>query len=177
MKKRLVISLLSVFLLTACGDDSDEPNQNEPPLTSAQKITKMEQSGELPILERTDTVEGVDADQNGIRDDIDAYIKNTYPNEEQQKAVIQYARSLQASLLIDKNNKIAVKSAANEQAKAISCIFEKIPSEQSRINGSIVEEIVGATTNTKQRLLEYIALNKALDGTVTSLPSEDICDE
>lgn len=177
MKKKLIISLLSIFLLTACGDDSDEPAQNEPPLTSAQKITKMEQSGELPMLERTDTVEGVDTDQNGIRDDIDAYIKTTYPNEEQQKAVAQYARSLQASLLIDKDNKIAVKTAANEQAKAISCIFEKIPSEQSRINGSIVEEMIGVTTNTKQRLLEFISLNKALDGTVTSVPSGDVCDE
>ena len=106
--------MLSVFLLTACGDDSDEPNQNERTDISSKNYKDGKQSGELPILERTDTVKGVDADQNGIRDDIDAYIKNTYPNEEQQKAVIQYARSLQASLLIDKNDKIAVKSAAIE---------------------------------------------------------------
>lgn len=177
MKKRLFVSLLSIFLLTACGEDSDQPTQNESSLTSAQKIQKMEDSGELPMLERTNTIEGIVTNQNGVRDDIDAYIKSTYPDEEQQKAVMQYARSLQASLLIDKDNKIAVKSAANAQAKAISCIFERIPSEQSRINGSIVEEIIGATTNTKQRLLEYIALNEALDGTVTSLPSGEVCDE
>lgn len=84
---------------------------------------------------------------------------------------------IQASLLIDKDDKIAVKTASNTQARAISCIFEKIPNEQSRINGSIVEEIIGMTTNTKQRLLEFIALNKALDGTVTSVPSGEVCDE
>lgn len=155
MRISLFISLLPIFLLIACGNDSSEP----------------------PSLDRTDTIGGVDADKNGIRDDIDTYIKKTYPNYEQKKAVTQYARSLQASLLIDKDDKIAVKTASNTQARAISCIFEKIPSEQTRINGSIVEEIVGATTNTKQRLLNYIALNKALDGTVTSVPSGEVCDE
>lgn len=177
MKKRLVISLLSIFLLAACGDDSDEPIQNDPLLTPAQKISQMENSGELPMLERTNTLKGIDTNENGIRDDIDAYIKKTYPDEEQQKAVIQYAKALQASLLVDKEDKVAVKALTNAKAKAISCIFEKIPSEQSRINGSIVEEILGITTNTKQRLLEYLALNKALDGTVISLPSGEVCDE
>lgn len=172
MKKRLIISLLAFLLLTACDD-----NLNESTLTAAQKIQKMENSGELPMLETTDTIEGIDTDKNGIRDDIDAYIKQTYPDEAQQKAVRQYARALQASLLVDKNDKIAVKAATNAKARAISCIFEKIPSEQSRINGSIVEEILGATTNTKQRLLEYLALNKALDGTVISLPNGEVCDE
>lgn len=155
MRISLFISLLPIFLLTACGNDSSEPSK----------------------LDRTDTIGGVDADKNGIRDDIDIYIKKTYPIEEQQKAVIQYAKALQASLLVDKEDKVAVKALTNAKARAISCIFEKIPSEQSRINGSIVEEIVGITTNTKQRLLEYLALNKALDGTVISLPSADICDE
>ncbi|NCU24029.1 hypothetical protein DZC41_11290, partial [Acinetobacter haemolyticus] len=118
-----------------------------------------------------------DADQNGIRDDIDAYIQKTYTTEEQRKAVSQYARSLQSSILVNKEDKIAVKAITNEKARAISCIFEKIPNEQSPNNGSVVEEILGATTNTKKRLLEYIALNKSLDGTVISLPSGDVCDE
>ena len=48
---------------------------NESALTPTQKITKMEDSGELPKLERTNTVEGFDADKNGIRDDVDTYIK------------------------------------------------------------------------------------------------------
>ena len=66
MRISLFISLLPIFLLIACGNDSSEP----------------------PSLDRTDTIGGVDADKNGIRDDIDTYIKKTYPNYEQKKAVI-----------------------------------------------------------------------------------------
>ncbi len=155
MRISLFISLLPIFLLTACGNNSSEPSS----------------------LDRTDTIGGVDADKNGIRDDIDIYIKKTYPIEEQQKAVIQYAKALQASLLIDKDDKIAVKTATNKNVKAISCIFEKIPNGESPNKGSIVQEILGVTTNTKQRLLEYMALDKALDGTVISLQKRDVCDE
>ena len=175
MKTKIIIGLLCMGILTGCGNDDD--SKSDKPLTPAEKIAKMENSGELPKLDRTDTVAGIDADQNGIRDDIDAYIQKTYPTEEQRKAVSQYARSLQSSILVNKEDKIAVKAITNEKARAISCIFEKIPNEQSPNNGSVVEEILGATTNTKKRLLEYIALNKSLDGTVISLPSGDVCDE
>lgn len=155
MRISLFISLLPIFLLIACGNDSSEP----------------------PSLDRTDTIGGVDADKNGIRDDIDTYIKKTYPNYEQKKAVTQYARSLQASLLIDKDDKIAVKAATNAKAKAISCISMKVPDGKSPNGERVVREIVSMTTNTKQRLLEYMALDKALDGTVISLPSGEVCDE
>jgi len=177
MKRKLMIALLSICMLPACGVDSDQPVQNEIARTPAQKIAEMENSGGLPELERTDTAEGIDADKNGIRDDIDAYIKKTYPSEEQQKAVSQYARSLQASLFVDKEDKIAVKAITNEKARAISCISIKVPAGKSPHGDRVVKEILSMTTNTKQRQLEYLALDKALDGTVISLPSEHVCDE
>lgn len=132
---------------------------------------------EDPELDRTDTVAGIDADDNGIRDDIDAYISRTYANEEQRKAVSQYAKSLQASLLVDKTDKIAVKASSNTKARAVGCIFKKIPGGTSPNDGRVIEEILGATINTKQRMMEYLELNKALDGTVISLPRGDVCDE
>ncbi|WP_374572899.1 hypothetical protein [Acinetobacter sp.] len=177
MKRRPMTGLLCICMLTACGVDSAEPVNNEAARTPAQKIAKMQDSGGLPELERTDTVKGIDADKNGIRDDIDAYIQKTYPSEEQQKAVSQYARSLQASLSVDKADKIAVKAITNEKARAISCIFEKIPNGKSPNGDRVVKEILSMTTNTRQRLFEYIALDKALDGAVISLPSGHVCDE
>lgn len=132
---------------------------------------------EDPELDRTDTVAGIDADDNGIRDDIDAYIKQTYRIEEHQKAVNQYAKSLQASLLVDTEDKIAVKAITNEKARAISCISDKIPGGKSPNGERVVREILSMTTNTKLRLTQYFVLDKALDGTVISLPSEDVCDE
>ncbi|MND97338.1 hypothetical protein D3C80_896560 [compost metagenome] len=53
----------------------------------------------------------------------------------------------------------------------------KVPDGKSPNGDRVVREILSITTNTKQRLLEYVALDKALDGTVISLPSGDVCDE
>lgn len=54
----------------------------------------MEVSGEYPILDRTETLGGIDADKNGIRDDIDRIIASKPYTERQQKAVEQSARLL-----------------------------------------------------------------------------------
>ncbi|WP_228284823.1 hypothetical protein [Acinetobacter pollinis] len=189
MEKILVI-FLYLGMLTACkidfgGSDNSSPSP-KPQATaqkiqsqqesSAQKIAKMEDSGALPRLEREDTIRGIDNDGNGIRDDIDAYIKRTYPKS-QQKAVSQYARTLQASLLVDVNNRTALQTIGNADSRAISCIFKKIPDEKSPSGGSVIEEIYGATTNTKKRLLASLAVDKASNGMVFKLPNEDVCDE
>ena len=39
-----------------------------------------------------------------------------------------------------------------------------------------MKELEGVTTNTKARLLAYLAYNKALDGTSSSLPVGDTCE-
>ncbi|MBF7691545.1 hypothetical protein [Acinetobacter pollinis] len=189
MKKILVV-FLSLGMLTACKIDfgssdnsspSSKPNtpvQKLPPQqeSSAQKIAKMEDSGELPRLERENTIQGIDNDGNGIRDDIDAYIKRTYP-QKQQKAVSQYARALQASLLVNLNDRNALQRTSDVESRAVSCIFEKIPNGESPSHGRVVMEILGVTTNTKKRLMAYLALSKALDGTVMTLPNDGVCDE
>lgn len=188
--KKLLVVFLSLGMLTACkidfgGSDNSSPSskpntpvQKLPPQqdVSAQKIAKMEDSGALPRLEREDTIRGIDNDGNGIRDDIDAYIKRTYP-QKQQKAVSQYARALQASLLVNLNDRNALQRTSDVESRAVSCIFEKIPNGESPSHGRVVMEILGVTTNTKKRLMAYLALSKALDGTVMTLPNDGVCDE
>lgn len=178
MKTQLIISLICVGMLTACSNDNDGPVQNDPELTPAQKIEKMERSGEIPRLDRTDTIGGIDTDNNGVRDDIDEYIKKTYPSAVQQKALLQYARSLQKSLLLeDKQDLIAVKAVTNEKARAISCISLKVPGGKSPNGDRVVQEILSLHTNTKKRLEEYWKLDIALNGTTITLPIGDVCDE
>lgn len=188
--KKLLVVFLSLGMLTACkidfgGSDNSSPSskpntpvQKLPPQqdVSAQKIASMEDSGALPRLEREDTIRGIDNDGNGIRDDIDAYIKRTYP-QKQQKAVSQYARALQASLLVNLNDRNALQRTSDVESRAVSCIFEKIPNGESPSHGRVVMEILGVTTNTKKRLMAYLALSKALDGTVMTLPNDGVCDE
>ena len=80
-------------------------------------------------------------------------------------------------MFVDKEDKISVKAITNEKARAISYISIKVPAGQSPHGDRVVKEILSMTTNTRQRLFEYIALDKALDGTVISLPSGHVCDE
>lgn len=188
--KKLLVVFLSLGMLTACKIDfggSDNSSPSSKPNTpvqkipsqqdvSAQKIASMEDSGALPRLEREDTIRGIDNDGNGIRDDIDAYIKRTYP-QKQQQAVSQYARALQASLLVNLNDRNALQRTSDVESRAVSCIFEKIPNGESPSHGRVVMEILGVTTNTKKRLMAYLALSKALDGTVMTLPNDGVCDE
>lgn len=131
---------------------------------------------DIPNLDETNTLAGIDSNDNGIRDDIDRYIKETYFLPEQQNAVSQYARNLQSSLLVDKTDREALRLNRIGAARAISCVFDKIPSENTRINGSIIQDIIAATINTKLRKTEFKKLNQALDGTSTSLEAEDFCD-
>ncbi|WOE43247.1 hypothetical protein [Acinetobacter chinensis] len=175
--KILALSILFLTTLSACQSEYESTGKHSETATFTEQVSKMEDAGELPRLDRTDTVAGIDADDNGIRDDIDVYIGRIYTSEEQQKAASQFAKTLQASLLVNKEDKIAVKAASIANTKAITCIFDKFPNGEASNNESVVQYILGITTNTKIRLLEYVAFDKALDGTVISIPNGEVCDE
>ena len=161
MVNRIMIGVLSLGVFTACSH-------------SPSKSIRLDSLG-LPVLDRTNTVAGIDADQNGIRDDIQVYINVTYPEPEQQKAVSQYARSLQAKLLVNPKDKYQVRASSDASVKGMSCIYEKVPVDNSAQAARVVEEIFSLTTNTKQRLKAYMAFDQAMDGALISLPTEKVC--
>lgn len=160
---KIMIGVLSLGVFTACSH-------------SPSKSIRLDSLG-LPVLDRTSTVAGIDADQNGIRDDIQAYINTTYPVPEQQKAVSQYARSLQAKLLVNPKDKYQVRASSDASVKGMSCIYEKVPVDNSPQAARVVGEIFSLTTNTKQRLKAYMAFDQAMDGAVISLPTGKVCDD
>ena len=161
MVNRIMIGVLSLGVFTACSH-------------SPSKSIRLDSLG-LPVLDRTNTVAGIDADQNGIRDDIQVYINVTYPEPEQQKAVSQYARSLQAKLLVNPKDKYQVRASSDASVKGMSCIYEKVPVDNSPQAARVVEVIFSLTTNTKQRLKAYMAFDQAMDGAVISLPTGKVC--
>lgn len=178
MFKKILLGALCSVALSACGSEGDSSNPaTQKPLTQAETLQKLEDEGKIPKLERTDSIAGIDNDQNGIRDDIDTYILKNYPNEEQRKAVNQYAKSIQAYLTTDVTDELAVQEASNQNTRAMSCIFEKFNKSDNGPNGSIVDEIGSITTNTKKRLVAFYKFNSALDGSVVTLPKRDFCDE
>src|SRR3989338_10716424 len=70
------------------------------------------------------TVEGVDANQNGIRDDVELAIFEKYPNDAKIRAAeLQYAMALQMELTQVFNSDTLVVTLQKE-SRASSCIIE-----------------------------------------------------
>jgi hypothetical protein len=165
--KKIFITATAVLLLTGCGSDSNVSSSGG------------SSNNKLPTnLDRTDTLAGIDENQNGIRDDIEKYIVENYPDEGQRKALFQDAKVMQTSLLVNVSDMTAVKKVGVEMSRSVTCMFSKFKSRDvSDQNPHIVsKKIESMTTNTKERLKAYLRFNKAMDGAASSLPEGDTCE-
>lgn len=123
------------------------------------------------------TIAGNDADSNGVRDDVDAYIRRTFPDPQRQAAALQFARALQAALLVSLHDPDAVRLASASISDSISCIFSRFPGYPDVPDpAQVSEELRKITVNTRLRWQAYDAYNRALSGSVFSLPDHDTCE-
>jgi hypothetical protein len=167
MFKVIFIVITAVFLLTGCNSDNNASSDGG------------SLNNELPKnLDRTDSLAGIDENQNGIRDDIERYIVENYPDEGQKRALFQDAKVMQKSLLVNVSDMTAVKKIGVEMSRSVTCIFSKFKSRDvSDQNPHIAsKKIEFMTTNTKERLKAYLRFNKAMDGSVLSSPIGDGCE-
>ncbi|MCE9541033.1 hypothetical protein K8R03_00550 [Candidatus Kaiserbacteria bacterium] len=124
------------------------------------------------------TVEGIDANSNGIRDDVELAIYKKYPNSPYTRtAELQYAKALQKYLVSVFNSETWI-AAAIEDSRAYTCISESYPRTNLSLHGHVVdqrskevEDMVFNNTdrkNTKLNADSYI--------TSVALPDNDFCD-
>lgn len=184
----LLVGIIALNLsVAACGDDAQSPTitqippaKQTPPASDAtpkEKLEALENSGAIPKLERTNSIAGIDANANGIRDDVEAYIAANYSNPAQRAAVIQFAGVIQDAMLVDKANVAAAKAISVRVDRAINCLYSKFDvSSGEKHPAAIGQEIESISANTKKRLLAYLAFSKALDGTVGTSPEGDTCE-
>ncbi len=162
--------------LMACGDGQSSGAQPAgESLESA--VARLEASGELPVLDRTDSLAGIDANANGVRDDIERHIEKKYTEPAQRRAAMQTASVLQKKLLVDTNDAAALDAVSALGMRATNCqssVFPKI--EDLPAMWQMFSDLEAMTTNTKKRLLAYLAYNKARSGSVSTLPGGDTCD-
>lgn len=169
---------LSVAALTACGgsdrSSSPPPAVDASPTLSAQ-IQAMESSGQLPKLDRSTDIKGPDTDNNGIRDDIDAWIAAQPITDAQKKAAQQMARVHQAKILADLNDKAALQALGERSAASVVCLGDVfMPDYQKGYDlGSQLEAMMA---NTKERTKQYIAYNRARSGSSGRLPEGNTCE-
>ncbi|OYT18829.1 MAG: hypothetical protein CCU26_14695 [Nitrospira sp. UW-LDO-01] len=73
----------------------------------------------------------MDADANGVRDDVDRYIDTTYADQtsaDLNKAVRQYAKAVQSSL-VDADSQTQSLTHATERFRALECLMARRPRE------------------------------------------------
>lgn len=173
MKK--VIFFLTISILSGCNSSSNSTSAPNDPITRNEQISALESSGEIPTLDRSSNLEGVDSDMNGIREDIESYIETLAISEDQKKGVKQLARSVQGAILIDTTDDVALREASKNISEAVQCLSIKFPDVQER--SEIINSIESKTANTKERTEQYIQFNNALSGSVSKLLSGDTCSE
>jgi len=168
MKHNLYIALFFACALTVCAVGHSNATGSK----AVSDILKLEESGDIPRLERGDSLVGTDMDGNGIRDDIDAYINQHYSGEERRSAARQFARYMQATLLVPESDREAARAVSLQGTNRINCMYSIFGVDAAKA----IEDIIAITTNTKSRLRAYLTYDKMLDGMVFVLPKGDGCE-
>ena len=184
----LSLSLIAAAL-AACGAEqgvndastaaSPTVAASGPPPSAGQQlreeIARLEQQGVLPVLDRGTDLRGPDVNNNGVRDDIDAYIAALPITDVQRKAALQTARAQQRSLLTDLTDKAAVKALGDASMAATACIGDMFEPELRRAH-ELSRRIEAITANTPERAKRYIQYMRALSGTSTAYPEGNTCE-
>jgi hypothetical protein len=149
---------------------------SQPLSPAAAAIAALEANGTIPKLDRSDSLAGPDLDGNGVRDDVDAWIKSNLTDPKQVAAAVQFAKVMQQAVLVDASNNSGTRIVGKNMSLAISCVFSRFPYEGSNSSSQIVKKMEALTSNTKYRLKAYLAYNRSRDGTTSSSPIGETCE-
>lgn len=107
------------------------------------------------------TLEGIDSDNDGVRDDIQRYIALTYPDSAKTRAALtQVAKHMQTELL-DANNKQAAIADLTAGVNAMDCLYFIVGSGNVR---TIFNELKARILNTRERSEASILFNQQIGG-------------
>ena len=169
-----LVLLMGLALLQACNSAAD-PSLQPPTLTLKEQIAKLEKSGQVPTLDRTSSLLGIDANNNGVRDDIEAYINSLGFTPAQVRAAMQKAKILQKTLSVNTKDPAAVQQLGEKSMASTNCLGDTFtaPGQRSQVS----QMLESYTMNTKTRVMQYLSYNSASSGSVTRLPDGDTCDK
>jgi hypothetical protein len=123
--------LLSGLLVSCSGENSPSSSPNQ-----------------------TESLAGVDADANGVRDDVDRYIDTTYADQasaDLNKAIRQYAKAVQSSL-VDADSPAQSLTHATERFRALECLMARRPREFHTIFVDVRAQLLNAPSRSEAYL-------------------------
>lgn len=118
-----------------------------------------------PGADADKTVQGIDANKNGIRDDVELAIFKEYPDSAKTRAVLlQYALALQMEVTQMIVNTGTVTEVATEQGRADTCIADTLVPRKSPASSRIyadIEKIDGFTNFVENKQFDTDIRKKA----------------
>lgn len=184
MSNKYILSLL-MFLLCACsGPSSADPitgaQENIRPIPAKitlESVPMILGPSEVPPEPdpeiNNSTVAGVDSNNNGIRDDVERWIAQTYPTSAKMRAAVaQEALNSQKEL----SNKLTKDSAYQigvEGMNATHCVSEACRSTGLRRD---IKEYMSAQYNTRSRSNAYLNFQEIMGSRAFMVPEIDTCD-
>lgn len=182
--KKYCFALAAALTLSACGGGSEntsptgsqtvaQPAPNPTPaLNAATIIANLENNGQIPKLDRSDSLAGPDADKNSVRDDIDAHIAKKAVAAPIKRAMAQQAKALQMALLVDPSDAAATARVTKALGNGVNCLFT-VDAE----NGvAMQQEMRKLVVNTKGRLNAYVKYADSQNGETFTLPEGNTCE-
>ncbi len=143
-------------------------------------LSHLQKTGRIPKLDRTDTLAGIDANNDGVRDDIEKWIKKRWKKDiKKQKAALQYARASQLRITVDLDDKQEILKVDKIGERASYCLWRTFTDDKE--NKDLDDEIKAYTSNTKKRFLQFMEytekISNLMNGEVISLIEEDTCEK
>ena len=181
---RTIMVVSMATLISACsGGSSSTPASSPTPPAGSTPPTSIPSTPTVaaPIIDNEDLsagLKGVDANSNGIRDDIDRLIALRYAQTPaMKKAAEQEARALQRTM--EATTKVEARLAGNESGRASDCTFKIFPRgtpENTKFRERMSKEIEALTANTRERFVAYSKANALMGGMTFRQSEEPVCD-
>ncbi|WP_064604966.1 hypothetical protein [Photobacterium sp. J15] len=134
-----------------------------------------------PLLDRSGSLLGIDNNNDGIRDDVGAFIDALVVSEQVRKAIRQQARQFQKILAHDftMNTEEAYKRAVDINTghlKSSACMEYNGIHIDDEID--TVRTLIALTYNTRARAYAYLSWKNKMDGLITTLveSKEESCE-
>jgi hypothetical protein len=109
------------------------------------------------------TIEGIDSDQDGLRDDIQRYIALTYPDSEKTRAALREIALVTQKALVDRNDENKSLNNADDMTRAMECLKYIHP---GKIGREIDNLLLAEYLNTAARSRAFLDYNEKLGGHV-----------
>ena len=172
--KRIILIIAALALLgigatcglLGCGGGSGSLNLDHAPQPSISGLPP--DPGEAGKT----TLEGIDSDKDGVRDDVQRYIAITYPKSAKTRAALtQAAKSLQMVVLDARGDQEVVAADVKTTVNMIACLEYILPSDNyTAIYHALRDDYV---LNTPERKAAFMLFNRRLAGSMIGGPKGD----